>query len=467
MKQQAYLGIDVSKGYADFVLMDQDKKILEESFQLQDNKEGRMQLRMLIDNWFARGMKTLCCGVESTGGYENNWYNFMCGLSLVMEVKMARLNAKGVKAVSDAALKRTITDAVSAENIAVYLISFAEKVQYWQPYLGAETPFKEGRQHFSFIRMLIKQKVQLSNQLEKLIYQYFPEMMVYCRHGIPSWLLRMLSRYSSAEEVARAKEKKLTAFNGISPEKAKAIIAKVANAEGQVSRHIQHVISSTCKELLHKEEMIKEEKQYLTGRYEDEALVKLLITIPGVGVETAVVLLLEIENPDRFESAKKMAAYFGIHPTYKQSGDGIWGVGMSKKGRGELRAALYMSGLAAVRFNPIIKATYARFRAKGMKHYQAMGVVMHKLLRIIFGILKTKTGFDAQVDENNTERSAEKQKAKTEKAKEINKEKEQRKHRFQQRAITAPVSRITAKKIKQVASQASITEENTGLLPAS
>jgi len=467
MEQQAYLGIDVSKGYADFILMDQKKLVLEESFQLHDSKEGRLQLRQLIDNWFSSGMKTLYCGVESTGGYENNWFNFLCGLSLALEVKVARLNARGVKAVSDAAMKRTITDSVSAENIAVYLFSFADKVQYWQPYIGMETPFKEGRQHFSFIRMMIKQKVQLSNQLEKLIYQYFPEMMVYCRNGIPSWLLRMLSRYSCAEEVAKAKEKKLTAIKGISPEKAKSLIAKVTTTEGQVSKHIQHVISSTCRELLHKEEMIKEEKQYLTDRYEHEPLVELLITIPGVGVETAVILLLEIENPNRFESAKKMASYFGVHPIYKQSGDGSWSAGMSKKGRGELRAALYMSGLAAVRFNPIIKATYARFRAKGMKHYQAMGVVMHKLLRIVFGILKTNKGFDAQVDQEHTERSADRQKEIAVQANESKKQKEHKKHRFQQRTTAAPISRIAAKKIKQVASQASIKEENTGLLPAS
>jgi len=466
MEQQAYLGIDVSKGYADFILMDHNKTILEESFQLQDNAEGRGQLRQLIDSWFSKGLKTLCCGVESTGGYENNWFNFLRGLSMDVEVKVARLNARGVKALSDAALKRTITDAVSAENIAVYLIGFADKVLYSHADFAMETSFKEGRQHFCFIRMLLKQKVQLSNQLEKLLYQYFPEITVYCRHGMPSWLLRMLSRYSCAAEVARAKEKKLMAINGITAEKARALIAKTTKAQGGVSKHIQHVISSTCKQLLHKEEMISEEKQYLLDTYKDYELVKLLTTIPGVGVETAVLLLLEIEDPHRFESAKKMAAYFGVHPTYKQSGDGIWSVGMSKKGRGQLRAALYMAGLAAVRYNPIIKATYARFRAQGMKHYQAMGVVMHKLLRIVFGILKTKTGFSVQVDKKNIERSAEKQRDTISKENENKNQKEQKKHRFQQRTTAAPISRIAAKKIKQLASQSSVKEENTGLLSA-
>src|SRR5947207_12488551 len=118
MQSKAFLGIDVSKGYADFLLLNQNKKVLEEGFKLEDTNVGRKQLKELIEKWFSQGIEILYCGVESTGGYENNWYNFLKGKSLEANVKVTRLNAKGVKAVSDAALKRTITDAVSAENIA-------------------------------------------------------------------------------------------------------------------------------------------------------------------------------------------------------------------------------------------------------------------------------------------------------------------------------------------------------------
>ena len=40
-----------------------------------------------------------------------------------------------------------------------------------------------------------------------------------------------------------------------------------------------------------------------------------------------------------------------------------------------------------------------------MNHYQAMGVVMHKLLRIVYGVLKTQTPYDPQVDQDNQQRS--------------------------------------------------------------
>ena len=455
MRSKGYLGIDVSKGYADFLLLDEDKQVMEESFQLQDTSDGRKGLRKVLDSWFSSGLKVLYCGVESTGGYENNWYNFLRGLSLVFDVKVARLNAKGVKAVSDASLKRTITDAVSAENIAVYLISFPEKVSYTASVFNSDQGFKEGRQHYSYIRMQVKQKVQLNNQLEKLLYQYFPEVLVYCRHGVPVWLLRMLSRYSCAAAVMKAGERKLTAINGVSPAKAKALLSKVSKSDHNVSKQSEHTIAVTEKELLHKEQLVSEEKQYITDLFNDHPWVKLLITIPGIGMETAVLLVLEIEDISRFESAKKLAAYFGVHPTYKQSGDGIWKVGMSKKGRGELRAALYMAALSGIRWNPILKKLYARFRANGMKHYQAIGVVMHKLLRMVFGILSAKTAFDAAIDEKNTMNSEHKQKQKEEQSKEMKKQKQEKKYRYQSATTEAPVSRLAAKKIEQIASQAS------------
>jgi transposase len=450
MVHEAFLALDVSKGYADFLLLDKNKQVVEEGFQLEDNHSGRQQLKVLIKQWFAEGMKKLYCGLESTGGYENNWYEFLRNLSTQMEVQVARLNARAVKAVSEASLKRTITDAVSAHNIASYLISFPEKVDYVKKQVGLDDHFKEGRQHYSYIRMLQKQKVQLSNQLEKLLYQYFGEILIYCRHGIPAWLLRLLSRYPCAALVKNAGVTKLSDIKGISTDKARALVQKVNQSSQNISRQTQHLIINTAKEIMHKEELIDQEKTYLTQMYKGEEQVQWLSSIDGVGVASAVGLMLEIEDVNRFASSKKITAYFGVNPTFKQSGDGTWGSHMSKKGRGEIRSILYMSALTGIRCNSILKQVYARSRAKGMKHYQAMGVVMHKLLRIIYGVLKNKTTFDVAVDQKNT-RIAE-QRLKEEKTKKET-AKEQKKYRYQSVSIDAPLSnRAVQKRRKQIAS---------------
>ncbi len=456
MNKKGYLGIDVSKGYADFLLLNNESQILEDGFQLQDNKEGRQMLKGLIVKWQKQGIEELYCGVESTGGYENNWYGYLKSVPKENKVFVCRINPKGVKAVSDASLKRTITDAVSAENIASYLFKFPEKVDYGNNAMAGNEAFKEGRQHSTYIKMLIKQKVQLNNQFEKLLYQHFSEMMVYCRHGVPVWLLTMLTKYPTAKIVVKAGVAKLSAIRNISVDKAMAIINKAKASEQNISTQISHVITATAKEILHKAALIHEEKEYLADIFKDTPEVILISSIPGVGIDSAVAIALEIENVDRFETSKKMASFFGVHPTYKQSGDGMWGNHMSKKGRSDIRGVLYMAALASIRYNPLLKQVYARFRAKGMKHYQAMGVVMHKLLRIIYGILINKNVFCAETDEKNKERSAKKQKENDQKLKEDHKINKQKKHRFQETTTEAPISRRAEQKIKkQVASQTS------------
>ena len=466
MKTKAFLGIDVSKGYADFILIDEDQKVLEASFQLDDNKAGKDQLSELIDDWFDFGIEELFCAVESTGGYENNWYEFLRRLSFNKNVKVARLNPKGVKAMGEAALTRTITDAVSAESIAGYLISFPKKVLYSHPHEPGQH-FKEGRQIMTFMRMLTKQKVQLNNQLEKLLYQYFSEILVYCRNGIPEWLLRLLVRYPSAKQVKRAGERMLPSIKGISSAKAKALKAKAATSDQELSEDIRHLISQTAKELLHKRQLIKKEENRIIEKYKDDAQVNLAKSIKGVGLASAVRILLEIEDVNRFSTVKKITAYFGVHPTFKQSGDGTWNIKMSKKGRSEIRGILYMCSLTAIRYDDNFRQLYDRFRDKGMNHYQAIGVCMHKMLRVIYGVLKSQTLYDPAIDRENVAKAEQKRKETKQKEFQLKQSKKRKSDRYKKAATDAPISRRAAqKRKKQEASQTSQMEVSTGSIPA-
>lgn len=463
METKAFLGIDVSKGYADFVLLDSQCKVIEDFFQLSDTANGRAQLKGLIDQWKAAGIAQLYCAVESTGGYENNWHSFLKGLQTTGVLWVSRLNPKAVKSVSDASLRRTVTDAISAHTIAMYLAKFPEKVDYGLNTLKADERFAEGRQFLTSIQMWLKQKVQLSNQLEKLLYQNLPEMQVYCRHGIPGWLLRMLVKYPSISQINKAGVAKIATIKGISKEKAEAIVNKTRGINRACSGTISHLISITATEVLHQQTLADSGKARLNELYKDEDSVKLLCGIKGVGMDSAVTFVLEIEDINRFESSKKMASYFGVHPTFKQSGDGIWGNHMSKKGRGNIRATLYMVALSAVRYNPLFRDLYARFRAQGKSHKEAAGVVMHKMLRVIYGVLKSGKPFDAAVEQTHRQQAAEKQQCKKMDSEEQKKDMEQKKERFLHFAQTAPISGRNLKtRKKQLASQTS-EEANAGL----
>ena len=86
----------------------------------------------------------LCAAVESTGGYENNWHNTLRKFQSSLNIKTARLNPAGVYSDTKASLKRVITDKISAQSIAEYLITHPEKVMYQQQdywRLGTEPSF--------------------------------------------------------------------------------------------------------------------------------------------------------------------------------------------------------------------------------------------------------------------------------------------------------------------------------------
>lgn len=449
MNNDGFLGLDISKGYADLYVVNAAKVPVEAAFRLYDVQDGHQRLEELIDKWLVKqNFDTIYCGVESTGGYENNWINFLQELALTRPLKIARLNAKGVKSLSDAALKRTITDSVSAENIAMYLINFRHKIQ-WIDDPKSFRKYTDGRRHNTFIRMLKKQRIQLSNQLEKLLYQELSPLMAYCRHGAPGWLLNMLSKYASVTAINKAGPKGLIKIKGITTEKAEAILNKTKESKHRTTEHISSVIKSTIKQMVHLDEAIREEKNKLIKAYADCEEVKLLTSISGLGNQSAVEILIEIENIHRFENAKKLSAYFGLHPVFKQSGDGKWGNHMSKKGRSEIRTVLFMSSLTSIRYSDLFKNIYSNARAKGKNHFNAMGVVMHKLLRVIFGVLKNRTPFSLEVNAKNVENAEVKQLEQKEKLKVQKKEQVQKLERYNQVELEiSPISKRHAKKRK-------------------
>ena len=68
----------------------------------------------------------------------------------------------------------------------------------------------------------------------------------------------------------------------------------------------------------------------------------------------------------------------------------VWG------GRGQIRTALYMSTLVAVRFNPALKSFYLRLRAAGKPPKPALIACMCKLLTVLNAILKSRKPWSPQ-----------------------------------------------------------------------
>lgn len=118
------------------------------------------------------------------------------------------------------------------------------------------------------------------------------------------------------------------------------------------------------------------------------ARARLLRSIPGIGALTAARLIGLIDT-QRFDSARKLAAHAGVTPSECTSGTSVHGrAHMSKVGNAELRRALYMPSLSArngAGFTPWV----ARLRAAGKAEKLILGAVMHRLILIAYGVLKS------------------------------------------------------------------------------
>lgn len=139
-------------------------------------------------------------------------------------------------------------------------------------------------------------------------------------------------------------------------------------AHGEVIASLERRLKALELERAALEEELKSE-----ARRTSEAEIALLTSIPGIGVKSACLFLAEVGDVRRFSSASKLVAFAGLSPMQVQSGTSVnKRTRISRLGSSALRRLLYMPGLAAVRFNPILKAFYERLVARGMNKKAAL-----------------------------------------------------------------------------------------------
>jgi transposase len=120
----------------------------------------------------------------------------------------------------------------------------------------------------------------------------------------------------------------------------------------------------------------------------------LLESIPGIGETSAYLLLAELPDLETFTCAKQLGAYAGLNPSIRTSGTSINGRGsLSRVGSKTLRKILYFPALSLMRTNSALSPFIERLRARGKKGMVIVGAVMHKLMHIIFGVLKKRKAF--------------------------------------------------------------------------
>lgn len=115
----------------------------------------------------------------------------------------------------------------------------------------------------------------------------------------------------------------------------------------------------------------------------------LLRSAPGVGPVLSRTLIGELPELGTLPR-KQIAALVGVAPLACDSGT-LKGKRLVWGGRAPVRAALFMAALVGTRYNPVIRAFYARLRAAGKPKKVALTACMRKLLTILNAMVRTNT----------------------------------------------------------------------------
>ena len=123
--------------------------------------------------------------------------------------------------------------------------------------------------------------------------------------------------------------------------------------------------------------------------------IKLISSLSGVGLLTAVTVLAETNGFELIRNKRQLTSYAGLDVKEKQSGTSIKGKArISKKGNRYLRKAMHLPALAAIRSDERFKTIFARLVSKHGIKMKAAVAIQRKLLEMIFIIYKTNVAYD-------------------------------------------------------------------------
>lgn len=163
-------------------------------------------------------------------------------------------------------------------------------------------------------------------------------------------------------------------------------------ALGSSAKDALAVYLREMKHLLELESELNKKIKTLSKTHRYAERVRLLMSIPSIGLTSAMILLTEIGDINRFKTLKSLCSYFGLVPNIHSSGETHRVGRMTKRGNSYLKFILVECAWTAVRKDPALLAAYKSAIIKTEPN-KAIIKVARKLLNRIRYVLKNKTEY--------------------------------------------------------------------------
>jgi transposase len=381
-----YVGIDIGAEHHVVAVVDEDEAVLVRPTRISEDRVGYERLREALG-----GPKDTLVAMEATGHYWQNLFAFLAGEGY----QVALLNPLRTHRFAQEDLARTKTDAIDALAIA----RFARQKRP-APLAVPEELTLELRELVRLRDQIVEDMGARLNQLHRLVDLGFPEFTQVVKTLDGPLATALLAKFPTARSFASAKPAHIAKLpygtkSKVGEELARALILAAKTSVGaHHGEPYKLQVAYACEDLDLLRKRLRAVSSDIDGLISKHEIGNLLVTIPGIGPQTAARILAEAGDLDRFDSPAQLASYAGLVPGLRHSGKSTpASAPLSSIGNARLRRGLYMPTLTAVRKNPWLRAFYERLVARGKPKKLALTAAARKLLHAAFSVAKNKRPF--------------------------------------------------------------------------
>jgi len=383
-----YIGIDIAKQKHFAAAMTADGEVLIPPFGFMNNSEG---FSLLLSKLKPFDKSSLLIGLESTAHYGENLICYLFDLGYRIAV---------INPIQTATLRKTNIRKTKTDKVDTLLIIKSMIVNTHRLFAKTDINSLRLKSLCRFREKTKKSKSRLKIQLVTYVDILFPELQYFFKSGLhTNTCYTLLKEYSNPNDIAAlhltylGNLLKKASHSHFGKEEAIALksLAKSSIGTGNTSVSIQITQSISQIELLEKQ-IVELDENIKSLMLEMDSVI---LTIPGIGFLNGAMILGEIGDISRFSNPSKLLAYAGLDPTVNQSGKfNAKRTRMSKRGSKLLRYALINAAWNVSLNNKTFNDYFILKRSQGNNHYAALGHVAHKLVRIIFKMLKDNVAFN-------------------------------------------------------------------------
>jgi len=121
---------------------------------------------------------------------------------------------------------------------------------------------------------------------------------------------------------------------------------------------------------------------------------ELIKSVPGIGQQSAMYLIIATKGFKAFSSSRKFACYAGVAPFEYSSGSSIKGrTKVNNMADKKMKSLLQMCALSAIKYDPQLKEYYNKKKEEGKNSMLVLNNIRCKIINRVFSVVNRKTPF--------------------------------------------------------------------------